>query len=119
MANFQQTKPFSDDFTGRAVTSGFYLATDKAIEFWSEGNVHNLFLLCGPSISLKIIYVKDCYRGELVIPPWTKAGLLEVAEITESNYQLYSPAMAEQAKRILQLQEKRFTLEEIRDKLSS
>ncbi|MFK5922569.1 MAG: MerR family transcriptional regulator [Verrucomicrobiota bacterium] len=48
-----------------------------------------------------------------------KKHSLEVAEITEANYQLYSPAMAQQTKRIIQLQEKRFTLEEIRDKLAS
>lgn len=50
---------------------------------------------------------------------WTKEGLLEVAEVTESNYQFYSPSMVEQAKQILKLQEKRFTLEEIRNELSS
>jgi len=45
---------------------------------------------------------------------WTKAGLLEVAEFTESGYQIYSLAMVERCKKIKQLKEKRYTLEEIK-----
>jgi len=61
---------------------------------------------------------KQIGKPNSTIRHWTKEGLLEVAEVSESNYQFYSPAMVEQAKQILQLQEKRFTLEEIRNELS-
>ena len=48
---------------------------------------------------------------------WTNEGLLEVAETTEANYQLYSPTMIERVRRIRQLQSKRFTIKEIKDKV--
>ncbi|MDX1949918.1 MAG: Fic family protein [Rickettsiales bacterium] len=44
---------------------------------------------------------------------WTKAGLLEVSEITPSGYQMYSVEMIERIKKIKELKEKRFSLEEI------
>ncbi|MCH2155555.1 MAG: Fic family protein [Opitutales bacterium] len=48
---------------------------------------------------------------------WTKEGLLEVAETTEANYQLYSPTMIERVRRIRQLQSERFTIKEIKEKV--
>lgn len=48
---------------------------------------------------------------------WTKSGLLEVAQITQSNYQLYSRDMIDRVKEIKKLQKQRFNLEEIKDKL--
>lgn len=45
---------------------------------------------------------------------WTKEGLLEVADTTEANYQLYSPVMVERVRRIRQLQSQRFTIAEIK-----
>ncbi len=48
---------------------------------------------------------------------WTKAGLLEVAEITRAGYQLYSQEMVEQVARIHGLKKKRLTLEEIKKSL--
>ena len=47
----------------------------------------------------------------------TKEGLLEVAETTEANYQLYSPTMIERVRRIRQLQSERFTIKEIKEKV--
>lgn len=49
---------------------------------------------------------------------WTKEGLLEVADRTEANYQLYAPDMVRQVARIRELQAQRFTLKEIKAKLS-
>jgi Fic family protein len=49
---------------------------------------------------------------------WTKEGLLEVAEITPSGYQLYSKDMIEQVKKIHVLKEKRYTLQEIKNQLN-
>ena len=48
---------------------------------------------------------------------WTKEGLLEVAEITESGYQLYSTEMIERIKQIHSLKLQRYTLQEIKKKI--
>jgi Fic family protein len=48
---------------------------------------------------------------------WTKEGLLEVAEITASGYQLYAPEMLSRTERIKALKKQRFTLSEIRKEL--
>lgn len=57
--------------------------------------------------------------GETVptIRYWTKEGLLEVAEISESGYQFYAPEMVERALLIKKLKGERLTLGEIRKKL--
>lgn len=57
-------------------------------------------------------------KNNSTIRHWTKEGLLEVAETTDSGYQLYAPEAVERAKRILELQKQRFTLAEIRRKQS-
>ncbi len=44
---------------------------------------------------------------------WTKEGLLQVAEVTESGYQMYSEEMIERVKRIEELKRKRMTIAEI------
>lgn len=49
---------------------------------------------------------------------WTKEGLLEVAELSESGYQLYAPEMVERCKAIQELKAQRLTLAEIRRRLS-
>lgn len=48
---------------------------------------------------------------------WTKEGLIEVAEITESGYQLYSTYMIERIKKINNLKSQRYTLQEIKKKI--
>ncbi len=45
---------------------------------------------------------------------WTQEGLLEVAEVTQANYQLYSREMIERIKKINYFKEKRHTLKEIK-----
>ena len=45
---------------------------------------------------------------------WTKEGLLEVAEVTESGYQLYAPEMKTRCDEIKSLKDERLTLEEIK-----
>jgi Fic family protein len=45
---------------------------------------------------------------------WTKEGLLEVADVTGSGYQLYDSDMLERIKEIQVLKKKRFTLQEIK-----
>ncbi len=48
---------------------------------------------------------------------WTKAGLLEVAEVTESGYQLYAADMVQRCEQIKRLKSERHTLEEIKQLL--
>lgn len=47
---------------------------------------------------------------------WTKEGLLEVAELTESGYQLYAPEMKTRCEEIKALKEQRLTLGEIKER---
>lgn len=49
---------------------------------------------------------------------WTKCGLLEISEITPSGYQLYDSSMIKRIEKIKKLKTKRYTLEEIKNKLS-
>jgi Fic family protein len=48
---------------------------------------------------------------------WTKEGLLDIAEITESGYQLYAENMIARIKLIKSLKEQRLTLQEIKERL--
>ena len=50
---------------------------------------------------------------------WTKEGLLDVADITKSGYQLYSSDMIARVAQIKALKDKRYNLKEIKDHLSS
>lgn len=50
---------------------------------------------------------------------WTKEGLLQIADTTDANYQLYAPDMIDTVKRIRALQKKRFTLKEIKELLDA
>lgn len=49
---------------------------------------------------------------------WTKEGLLQVADTTEANYQLYHPEMLNRIAKIRNLQSQRFTLAEIKSQLT-
>lgn len=50
---------------------------------------------------------------------WTKQGLLSVADVTKSGYQLYAPSALKRIEKIRQLKQERLSLEEIQKKLSS
>jgi len=60
---------------------------------------------------------KESGENSSTIRHWTKEGLLDVSDITESGYQLYSRDMIDRIKHINFLKKKRFTLKEIRDKI--
>lgn len=60
---------------------------------------------------------KAVNENNSTIRHWTKEGLLEVAEVTESGYQLYAADMIERIEKINALKEKRYSLEEIRSLL--
>ena len=48
---------------------------------------------------------------------WTKEGLLEVAEVTESGYQLYASDMIQRSEQIKKLKGQRLTLAEIKQRI--
>lgn len=48
---------------------------------------------------------------------WTKEGLLQVAEVTESGYQMFSEEMVKRVNKIQEMKEKRLTLIEIKESL--
>lgn len=60
---------------------------------------------------------KQTGESNSTIRHWTKEGLLEVAEVTEAGYQLYSHDMAHRIKKINELKEQRLTLQEIKERL--
>lgn len=69
-------------------------------------------------MSLKIgELAKQTGESNSTIRHWTKEGLLEVAEVTEAGYQLYSHDMAHRIKQIHALKEQRLTLQEIKERL--
>ncbi len=57
--------------------------------------------------------------GETVptIRHWTRLGLLEVAEVTASSYQLYAADMTARCQLIKKLKSERFTLAEIKERI--
>lgn len=60
---------------------------------------------------------KKVGESNSTIRHWTKAGLLEIAEITETGYQLYAPEMVERIKKIHTLKKQRYSLAEIKEKM--
>lgn len=60
---------------------------------------------------------KETGESNATIRYWTKEGLLQIADTTESGYQLYDPLMIDSVKMIRDLQSQRFTLAEIREKM--
>ncbi len=62
---------------------------------------------------------KESGESTATIRFWTKKELLEIADITEAGYQLYGRDMLERIHLIRELQEQRFTLEEIKSKLTN
>lgn len=48
---------------------------------------------------------------------WTKEGLLQVAEVTEASYQMYSEEMIERVEKIQEMKVNRLSLVEIKEKL--
>lgn len=60
---------------------------------------------------------KKAGESNSTIRHWTKAGLLEVAEITESGYHMYAADMVDRVTKIRKLQKKRHSLQAIKDQL--
>lgn len=60
---------------------------------------------------------KKVGESHSTIRHWTKEGLLEVSEVTESGYQLYSTDMIDRVRNIHLFKKQRLTLNEIKRKL--
>lgn len=60
---------------------------------------------------------KQAGESVTTIRHWTNIGLLEVAEITATKYQMYSRDMIERTQEIQRLKAERFSLKEIKEKL--
>ena len=61
---------------------------------------------------------KETEQNNSTIRHWTKEGLLDVAEVTNSGYQMYSKMMVDRIKLILELKQQRLTLHEIKQKIN-
>ncbi len=74
-----------------------------------------------PETEIKLLKIgelaKQVGESNSTIRHWTKEGLLDVAEITESNYQLYAVEMIKRIELIKELKSKRLTLSEIKEKI--
>ena len=82
----------------------------KAIEGKSEEPENEKLLKIGE-------LAKATNQTVSTIRHWTKEGLLQVTEITESGYQMYSEEMINRIEKIQKMKEKRMTLEEIKKNL--
>ena len=74
-----------------------------------------------PEAEVKLLKIgelaKQVGENNSTIRHWTKEGLLDVAEITQSNYQLYAVEMIKRIELIKELKSKRLTLSEIKEKI--
>lgn len=87
-----------------------YLNSVKGLEATSELDDENALLKIGE-------LVKAAQTSVPTIRHWVQVGLIDVAEITPSNYQLFAPDMIKRCELILRMQAKRMTLAEINDEL--
>lgn len=93
-------------------------AVDRSLEMYLKAVEGESVMPADDGKLLKIgALAKRAGVANSTIRHWTKLGLLEVAEVTGSGYQLYAPAMIDRAERIRSLQDQRYTLGEIRGML--
>ncbi|MBX3178913.1 MAG: Fic family protein [Candidatus Hydrogenedentes bacterium] len=92
-----------------------YRAVDRSLEMYLKAVEGETLLPSDGGALLKIgALAARAGVANSTIRHWTKLGLLEVAEVAESGYQLYAPEMIERIERIRALQEQRYTLDEIK-----
>ena len=92
-----------------------YKAVDRSLEIYLKALKGETETSAKEKKLLKIGQLaKLAGKNNSTIRHWTKLGLLEVADFTNSGYQLYSEEMLERIKEIKDLQEKRLRLEEIK-----
>lgn len=94
-------------------------AVDRSLDIYLKAAVGED---AGPADGDRLLKIGDLAKrvGESnsTIRHWTKEGLLQLAEITDAGYQLYAPDMVERVRQINALKKQRFTLREIKEKIS-
>ena len=98
-----------------------YKAVDRSLDIYleaSEGKTARNIIEKKDQQLFKIGQLaKKVNESISTIRHWTKFGLLEVVDTTPSGYQLYALSMIKRIEKIKDLKTKRYTLEEIKDKL--
>jgi len=95
-----------------------YRAVDRSLDMYLKAVAGDTLMPSDHGPLLKIgTLAKRAGVANSTIRHWTKLGLLEVAEVTASGYQLYAPTMIGRIERIQSLQEQRYTLTEIKGML--
>ena len=97
-----------------------YRAVDRSLDIYLEAMTGDGDFVAEPDDSLLRIGKLAKQTGENVstLRFWLSSGLLDVSETTPSGYQLFSPAMITRVEEIKKLKAERFTIREIKKKLS-
>jgi len=97
-----------------------YRAVGRSLEIYLEATSGEGDFVAEPDDSLHRIgqLAKQADVNVSTIRFWLSSGLLEVSETTPSGYQLFSSSMVLRVEQIKALKEQRFTIQEIKSKLS-
>ena len=97
-----------------------YRAVNRSLEIYLEATSGEGDFVAEPDDSLIRIgqLAKQTDVNVSTIRFWLSSGLLEVSETTPSGYQLFSSSMVLRVEQIKALKEQRFTIQEIKSKLS-
>ena len=97
-----------------------YRAVGRSLEIYVEATSGEGDFVAEPDDSLLRIgqLAKQTDVNISTIRFWLSSGLLEVSETTASGYQLFSSSMVVRVEQIKTLKEQRFTIQEIKSKLS-
>ncbi|NGX34544.1 MAG: Mercuric resistance operon regulatory protein [Candidatus Anoxychlamydiales bacterium] len=98
-----------------------YKAVNNSLDIYLEALKDKKDKIISEKKDLKIFKIgqiaKKVNESISTIRYWTKCGLLDVSQITPSGYQLYDSSMIKRIEKIKELKKKRYTLEEIKNKL--
>ena len=97
-----------------------YRAVNRSLEIYVEATSGEGDFVAEPDDSLLRIgqLAKQTDVNISTIRFWLSSGLLEVSETTASGYQLFSSSMVVRVEQIKTLKEQRFTIQEIKSKLT-
>ncbi len=97
-----------------------YRAVDRSLDIYVEAMTGDGDFVAEPDDSLLRIGKLAKQTGENVstLRFWLGSGLLDVSQTTPSGYQLFSTAMIARVEEIKKLKAERFTIQEIKNKLS-
>ena len=98
-----------------------YKAVDRSLDIYLDAVTGKEDKQKSPAPSTKLLRIgqlaKQSGESNATIRYWTKEGLLNVADTTEAGYQLYAHDMLDRIRHIRELQNQRYTLAEIRERL--